>query len=149
MMFWTLWRSLWDELNAPDRFHGQPYYGLINQIGHIWLGEKAVQSLCSLWVKLIDPPAPVWPLAAMVVMAYILGVELFRQKWFGSDTINDSAFLAIGAVGTAMTMVLTPSGRWVRVDEASSAFMVWLAFAVLALALYVWPRLVAASGGEK
>ena len=150
-----IWAAFWRELNRPDPFAAQPYYGLINQVGHIWLGSKLTNAACALWVQaalaLHGPghPPPVWQIALAMVVFYVAVIELGVQRWVRTDTVQDSAFFALGAAEVALTMSLTPSGRWIRVDDFSANFLIWLAFALAALAVYVWPRARRAYGGEK
>jgi hypothetical protein len=90
-----------------------------------------------------------WTVAGTWVAVYAVGVELIRQKWFGADTVADSAFVALGAVLVPLSMSVTESGRWFRVEDWSTGFLVWLACGVAALALYVYPRARRAYGGKR
>lgn len=144
-----IWAAFWRELNTPDRFAAQPYYGLINQIGHITLGGWLTNGVCALWVQIIGLAPPVWTIGLAVVATYVIVIELIVQRWVKTDTVQDSAFFALGAAEVALTMNLTPSGRWIRVEDFSANFLIWLACASVALAVYVWPRAKRAYGGEK
>jgi hypothetical protein len=143
-----IWAAFWRELNTPDRFAAQPYYGLINQIGHITLGGWLTNGVCALWVQTIGLAPPVWTIGLAVVATYVIVIELIVQRWVKTDTVQDSAFFALGAAEVALTMNLTPSGRWIRVEDFSANFLIGLAFASVALAVSVWPRLIAAYGSK-
>lgn len=143
----SVWRAFWQELNTPDRFAAQPYYAFINQVGHMALGAVLVLTVGAVWAQATGRAPPGWPVAGGVIAVYVIAVELVRQKWVGADTLLDASFVSMGAVLAPITLRLTESGRWISVDDASGAFLVWLAGATAALAAYVYPRLVAAYGG--
>ena len=143
-----IWAAFWRELNRPDPFAAQPYYGLINQIGHITLGGWLTNGVCALWVQTIGLAPPVWTIGLAVVATYVIVIELIVQRWVKTDTVQDSAVFARGAAEVALTMNLTPSGRWIRVEDFSANFLIGLAFASVALAVSVWPRLIAAYGSK-
>ena len=143
----SVWRAFWQELNTPDRFAAQPYYAFINQVGHMALGAVLVLTVGAVWSQATGKAPPGWPVACGVIAVYVIAVELVRQKWVGADTLLDASFVSMGAVLAPITLRLTDSGRWISVDDASGAFLVWLAGATAALAAYVYPRLVAAYGG--
>ena len=148
-MSWRVWRAFWGEVNAPDSFEGKPYFAFMNQIGHIALGRHLVENICALWVQVFDVAPYAWVIAIWVVAGYVVLIELNRQGWFGADTIRDSAFLALGAVCVPITASVTPSGRWIRLEEASSNYLIWQLAVAVAVVVYMRPRLVAAYGGEK
>ena len=135
-----IWRAFWGELNTPSDFSRQPYFGALNQIGHIAIGREAVMLLCRAWAAAFDATPNAYFIALYFVVFYAVVIELWRQKWVGADTVVDSCFVAIGASYTPLVLQLTPSGRWVRTQEASTAILVWIFIAVLALGLYVYPR---------
>lgn len=139
-----VWRAFWRDLNTPEDFADQPVKGATNQVGHIAIGCAVTAGLCSAWVQLFGDGALTWPRVAataiFVVLVYLFAIEFGRQGWAGRDTVEDTAFVALGAVLPAVLMQMTPSGRWIRLDEASAAFLVWLAVTCGALALYVYPR---------
>jgi hypothetical protein len=149
MMFWSLLLSFWEELNTPENYAGQPVKGATNQVGHMALAAAINMGIASAWIQIAGWVPSLWATAAAIIAVYLIVIELVTQKWRGNDTISDTAFWSLGAVLPATIISLTPSGRWIRVEELSSGFLFWLACAFVALALYVWPRLVAASGGEK
>ena len=163
-MFWSLVRAVWRELNTPEDYAAEPVRGLTNQFGHLALAFVLTVSIASAWVQMSEvlPSVlaaaaavigayvpPLWAAAVFVIAVYAIGIELIRQKWQGRDTISDTSFWSMGAVAAPIIISLTPSGRWIRVEEASSGFLIWLACAALALALYVWPRARRAYGGGK
>jgi hypothetical protein len=100
-------------------------------------------------VQLVGLAPPVWTIGLAVVATYVIVIELIVQRWVKTDTVQDSAFFALGAAEVALTMNLTPSGRWIRVEEFSANFLIWLACASVALAVYVWPRAKRAYGGDE
>jgi hypothetical protein len=102
----------------------------------------------ALWYTLIAPVPSLWVLAALITLFYGVGIELLIQKWRGADTVLDTAFVGLGASLVPLSMSLTPSGRWFRVTDWSTGFLIWFACAALALAAYVYPRLVRAYGGS-
>ena len=159
-----IWAEVWRELNTPEDYAAEPVRGLTNQGGHMALAFVLTIFIASAWVQLSEvlPSVlaaaaavigayvpPLWAAAVFVIVVYAIGIELIRQKWQGRDTISDTAFWSMGAVAAPIIISLTPSGRWIRVEEASSGFLIWLACAALALVLYVWPRARRAYGGGK
>ena len=135
----NIWRAFWGELNTPFDFSDQPYYGALNQIGHIAIGREAVTLICA-GLASVGWPVDAWFVAMSVVTFYAVAIELWRQKWMGADTIVDTAFVALGATYAPLALQLTPSGRWVRTEEATMAVVCWIVIVVAALALYVYPR---------
>jgi hypothetical protein len=148
-MSWRVLRAFWAELNRPDSFEGKPYFAFINQIGHIALGRHLVENISAVLVQIFGGAPNAWAIAIWVVAGYVLLVELNRQGWVGADTIRDSAFLALGAVCLPITASVTPSGRWIRVDEASGNYLIWQIAVLVAVVVYMRPRLIAAYGGDK
>ena len=146
-MFWRVWSAFWRELNTPDAFTNQPYLGFINQVGHLALANNLAKAFTALWYDINGTLPDLWAVAVLVTLLYSGGIELFRQKWRGADTVLDSTFVALGASLVPVSMIPTPSGRWFRTEDWSSGFLFWLACAVLALALYVYPRAKRAYGG--
>ena len=134
-----VWRAFWGELNSPSDFSDQPYVGALNQIGHIAIGREAVTLICAGLV-FVGWPVNAWLVALFVATFYAVVIELIRQKWMGADTIVDTAFVALGATYAPLALQLTPSGRWVRTEEATMAVVCWIVIVVAALALYVYPR---------
>jgi hypothetical protein len=139
-MKWGVWRAFWGDLNTPSDFSSQPYFGALNQIGHIAIGREAVTLICIAYAAAFGAVPNAWFAALFFVLFYAVVIEIWRQKWVGRDTVVDSCFVAIGAAYTPLALQLTPSGRWVRTQEATTAVLVWIFIAVLALALYVYPR---------
>jgi hypothetical protein len=142
-----IWRAFWAELNTPEDFAAEPVKGVTNQAGHMAFAAAGAAGLGSVWTQVFGT-VPMWAVSAAVIGIYAVWIELLRQKWQGRDTISDTAFWSLGAVLPASAMSLTPSGRWIRTDEASSAFLIWLACAVLALAVYAYPRAKRKYGGS-
>ena len=138
-----VWQLFWAEVNTPEAFQNRPYAGFINQVGHIALGVVLVLTVCSLWAQASNGKAPYpWPVAGGVIVFYVVVVELFKQKWVGADTLLDASFVSLGAVLPPVALRLTASGRWISVEDASGAFLFWLACTTASLAAYVYPRLV-------
>lgn len=137
-------KAFWDDLNTPEDFADQPAKGAANQVGHIAIGGVFTTGICSVWVQVFGYGALTWPIvvavATVVVLFYLVVIELGRQKWAGQDTVEDAGFVALGAALPAAALDMTPSGRWIRTDQGSLGFLIWLACAVIALALYVYPR---------
>ena len=144
-----VWGALWAELMTPDKFAGQPYYALMNAVGHIALGKVVADAVVAASVQTLGVLPNLWAVWAGVTVGYALGIELWRQKWVGTDTVEDSSFVSLGAVLNAATLSVTPSGRWFRVDEWSAGYLFWLACTALALAVYVYPRLRQVHGGKE
>ena len=143
-----VWGAFWAELMTPDKFAGQPYYALMNAVGHVAFGKVVADAVVAVSVQTPVGMPNLWAVWAGITVGYALGIELWRQKWFGTDTIEDSSFVSLGAVLNAATLSVTPSGRWFRVDEWSAGYLFWLACTALALLAYVWPRARRAYGGE-
>ena len=135
----NIWRAFWGELNTPFDFSDQPYYGALNQIGHIAIGREAVTLICA-GLAFVGWPVNAWLVAAFVVVFYAVVIELWRQKWMGADTVVDTAFLSLGATYAPLALQLTPSGRWIRTQEATTAIAAWVAVVLIALSVYVYPR---------
>lgn len=144
MNFFAIWRTFWDDLNTAEDFADQPVKGATNQVGHIAIGCAVTAGICSGWVQLFGDGALTWPRVAaaaiFVVLVYLIAIEFGRQGWAGRDTVEDTAFVALGATLPAVLLDMTPSGRWARIDEASTGFLVWLAITFVALGAYVYPR---------
>ena len=144
-----IWRAFWEDLNTPEDFVAEPVKGATNQVGHMAIADAINTGIASAWTQVFGWVPSLWVTAGIVIAFYLIVIELVGQKWRGRDTISDTAFISMGAVHSAVTISLTPSGRWMRVEEWSSGFLIWLACATVALALYVWPRAKRAYGGGK
>jgi hypothetical protein len=148
-MMWSIWRAFWEDLNTPENYAAQPVLGLTNQAGHMAGAFVASAGSASAWTQIFGWVPSLWITAGVVIAGYLIVIELVTQKWQGRDTISDTSFWSLGAVLPAVVISLTPSGRWIRVEELSSGFLFWLACATVALVLYAWPRAKRAYGGEK
>jgi hypothetical protein len=148
-MFWSIWRAFWEDLNTPEDFVAEPVKGVTNQAGHMAGAFVASAGIASAWTQILGWVPSLWITAGVVIAGYLIVIELVTQKWQGRDTISDTSFVSLGAVLPAITISLTPSGRWIRVEELSSGFLFWLACATVALVFYAWPRAKRASGGDK
>ena len=148
-MFWSIWRAFWEDLNTPEDFVAEPVKGVTNQAGHMAFAFVASAGIASAWTQIFGWVPSLWITAGIVIACYLIVIELLTQKWQGRDTISDTSFVSFGAVLPAITISLTPSGRWIRVDELSSGFLFWLACATVALVLYAWPRARRAYGGDE
>jgi hypothetical protein len=144
-----IWRAFWEDLNTPEDFVAEPVKGATNQVGHIALAAACSAGIASVWTQVFGWVPSLWVTAGIVIAAYLIVIELVTQEWHGRDTISDTSFVSFGAVLPPVIISLTPSGRWIRVEEWSSGFLIWLACATVALALYVWPRAKRAYGGGK
>jgi hypothetical protein len=134
-------RAFWGDLNDPSTYAADPYGAAVNQLGHIALGSAAVVAICAAWALIYGEMPYRWGTGIAVVVLYAFVVEFWIQKWFGSDSTVDTAFVAMGAAAPLVSL-----------HEASFRpvnTLVWLACAVLALAVYIWPRAMRAYGGEK
>jgi hypothetical protein len=143
----SVWSAFWRELMTPDRFEGKPYDAFINQVGHVAAGVVLAMAGLALGDQVLEKAPNPWLVWPVVALGYAILIELSRQKWFGADTVLDSAFVSLGAVLIPASMTMTPSGRWFRVEDWSAGFLFWLACTTLALAAYIYPRLRQAYGG--
>jgi hypothetical protein len=141
-----VWAAFWTELMTPETFAGQPYYALMNAVGHMALGKVVADAVFAASVQTLGIVPNLWAVWAGVTICYAVGIELWRQKWFGTDTVQDSSFVSLGAVLTPATLSVTPSGQWFRVDAWSGGYLFWLVCTGFALTAYVYPRMRQAYG---
>ncbi len=111
----SVWSAFWRELMTPDRFEGRPYEAFMNQVGHVAAGVVLAMAALALGDQVLGKAPNPWLVWPVVALGYAILIELSRQKWFGADTVLDSAFVSLGAVLIPASMTMTPSGRWFRV----------------------------------
>jgi hypothetical protein len=124
-------RRLWASLSEPSRFEGDPYGGLTNQWGHYAFGV-AVFILCACaWFAATGEMPLRWPLVALIVLAYAVCIEAITQGWDGTDSLEDTTFVAMGAITVAGSVEEIAWSGWQSVVVVNVLF---LALSILAAA---------------
>lgn len=80
----------------PDDFKNDPYGYVTNQISHIFLGFSLTTFYCFVIDKMSHYPDQT--LSALIISGmYFIWWEILRQGWYGWDTIEDTAYVSLGA----------------------------------------------------
>ena len=130
-------RRLFASLATPSRFEGDPYGGLLNQWGHYTLGVVVYILVCSAWFFFwslfgAGEMPPRWDAAGVVIAAYLLGWEIWRQGWQGRDTLEDTGFFAGGVLTVASSVQEIAASGW------RSEIVVDLGYLVAAIIAMSW-----------
>ena len=88
-------RRLWATLNEPSDFRGQPYIGLLNQLGHSAIAAYVFLQVCLIWSFFAGEMPPRWAVTWGIVVLYVAAIENYRQGWRGWDSMIDAGFVAI------------------------------------------------------
>ena len=96
--------TLWRIFNTPSRFEGDPYGGFLNQWGHFTGGAVFFIATCSGWFMLDGEMPPRYIAAWVMVLAYAVLIEWRVQGWRGSDSIEDTLFVAMGGLTVASSV---------------------------------------------
>lgn len=140
MDYLSIWRMFWGDLNTPDSFHDDPYQAGLNQLGHIALGAAAVCAACLLYALLMDEmphKALTW---LLVTGGYALIIECLRQGWAGADSVVDSVFFGMGAAIPLISLSEVAIRPHIKLVPNEIEGLVSIGAAVVALAVYVYPR---------
>lgn len=79
-------------LNEPDAFLDDWYGWLTNQISHIALGVFMAFIVCAAYYVAAGE-FPVKSLVWLFVLMFYAGIEFFKQRFVGFDTIEDIVFV--------------------------------------------------------
>lgn len=94
----------WRLLNTPSQFTKDPYGGFLNQWGHYTGGAAFfVLSCCSYFVWAGEMPDR-YVAAFLVIAGYAVFIEWRVQGWRGSDSVEDTLFVAMGALTVATSV---------------------------------------------
>lgn len=96
-------RLLWKELNTPSDFGGQPYVGLLNQVGHSAVAAFVFLYVCCLWALFAGEMPPRWAVLWGIVVIYVAAIEYRAQGWRGRDSFIDAGFVAITPLTIAVS----------------------------------------------
>lgn len=90
-------KDLFKLFDKPSEFRSDPYGHVTNQLGHSWIGVAipAWITWC-IWFVTGDYPSQTI-IAVSCINAYLFGWEIGVQKWRGFDSLEDTAFFALGA----------------------------------------------------
>ena len=130
-------RRLWAVLNAPSDFKGDPYTGLLNQVGHAAVSAYVFILVCCGWFAVAGEMPPRWAVMWGLVVAYVAAIEWRAQGWRGRDSLIDAGFVAISPLMIAVSAVEVRAEGWVsiihlRVDVLGIALLslgaAWLVY---------------------
>ena len=112
-----------DLFGTPNNYTGDPYGYTVNQSGHFLLGF----CLCTLGAWLCVTVTGVYlnqiVVFSIVSIGYLFAWELTAQGWRGFDTVEDWAFVSLGAA------------PWLLIDMAYVIDRVFLFVLILAALL--------------
>jgi len=86
-----------DLFGTPNNFAGDPYGYVTNQAGHFLLGFCLCSSGAWSCMTFTGHYLDQFAVFGVVVIGYFVAWELTVQGWRGLDTIEDVAFVALGA----------------------------------------------------
>lgn len=136
-------RDFWKELNTPDNFHANPYFGGLNQVGHVAIGAFFAGMICVIYGVIFgEMPYKTAVLGVMAVF-YGFGIEVRVQKSSLSDGLADTAFFLLGACAILFSfteVAVSNSEILLKLNRAEAVLS--LVCIVLALVLYILPRAV-------
>lgn len=125
-------------MNTPDAFSDEPYFGGANQGVHILMGVAACAVVCLSWSWAFGEMPYKVPTACILAGLYMVLIEWMKQGWNGADSVVDSAFFTLGVC--APLVAFTEDPVTLQLEPQRGPFFAWLACAVVALAVYIYPR---------
>lgn len=123
-------RRLWALLNSPSDFRGDPYTGLLNQVGHAAISAWVFLIACCGWFAVAGEMPPRWAVVWGLVILYAAVIEWRAQGWSGLDSWIDAGFVAISPALIAVSAIEVRAEGWVSVVQVR---VDWLLIALLSL----------------
>jgi di/tricarboxylate transporter len=134
--------KLWRIFNTPSRFDGDPYGGFLNQWGHYTGGAASFMMACGAWFIVDGEMPPRYIAAGVLVLAYALLIEVAAQGWRGLDSVEDTLFVAMGAITVASSVEEAAAVGWLsQVTINVGGLMASIAFAFSACLVYAATRI--------
>jgi hypothetical protein len=134
--------AFWGELNTPAAFPNDPYGALTNQAGHLCLGACLVATYCLIFCGIMGEMPYRLPTWALVTFGYLITIEWVGQGWQGPDSVFDGGFVSLGAAAPLVALKEVQFQPKVVLEPQIEQGLTLLAVIAVALAAYVFPRLV-------
>jgi hypothetical protein len=139
----ALW-AFWAILNTPSKFEGDPYGGFLNQWSHCTVSAAIFAAICIGWSAIFGEMPLRWPVAMLQIAAYAVVIEWWTQGWKGRDSIEDTAFVALGPIAIAASFEEVGFNGWISTLELHNGYLagfIALAFCLcLAYAIQRLPK---------
>lgn len=136
-----IWAVFWGDVNTPSNFANDWYGGVTNQIGHVMLGLFAVCAICVAYAVAFGEMPWRGPVGMGIIAVYFFGIELWRQKWQGADTIVDTCFVALGVIAPLVSLHEVAFSPAIKLQLDIYGLAISMTAIVIGLAGYAYPRI--------
>ena len=123
----------------PDNFDRQPVKWLSNQGAHAALGLALVLAVSVTgWATRGEYPGrwEIWAVCVVLVLVFELGV----QGWNGTDTLHDTAFMAVYGAGGPLLVFQEIDVGSLQISGNGGLAVVLLCWVLVHLAWGMWAR---------